>query len=138
LKPMRPVLTRPSLIVIVLLLVSIVGWPVRAQIVVTDPAVTLRNTITAVIQEFLFDTQRDQRRQIRRMARRLTFFTNLDKYAIVETPAWRIHDFQTDAVLFAHDFHAALNYGDGLGRAYLGVTEPILPIDEDDLGPLNA
>ena len=30
------------LIVIVLLLVSIVGWPVRAQIVVTDPAVTLR------------------------------------------------------------------------------------------------
>src|SRR5438132_3123193 len=87
--------------------VMLVSWPVAAQFVVTDPAVTLRNSITAAIQELLFTTQRDQRRQIRRMARRLTFFTNLDKYALTETPRWRIHDFQTDAVLFARNYHAA-------------------------------
>src|SRR5439155_11223478 len=136
---MRPALSRPSLTVIVLLLVSIVGWPVRAQIVVTDPAVTLRNSITAMIQELVFNIQREQRRQIRRMARRLTLFTNLDKYALTDTPRWRIHDFQTDAVLFAHNCHAALNYGDPNGSAYLRVTEPIGSIDgEENVGTLTA
>jgi hypothetical protein len=124
---------------IVTVFVFAVGWPVRAQIVVTDPAVTLRNTVTAVIHELLFNTQRDQRRQIRRMARRLAVFTNLDKYAITETPAWRIHDFQTDVVLFAHAFHAALNYGDARGTAYVGITDPIIAIDDlDQFGPPNA
>lgn len=129
---MRRLLMRASLVGVALVVVA--GWPVRAQIVVTDPAVTLRNSITAGIQEFLFNTQQSQRRQIRRMARRLSVFTNLDKYALTDTPAWRIHvffDAPEEPVFFARDYHAALNYGDGSGSAYLGVTDPLLPVDEE-------
>jgi hypothetical protein len=104
--------------------------PAMAQFVVTDPAVTARNSITATIQQWLSTVQRDQRLQIERMARRLSALTDLRKYGIEKTPAWRIHDFLTDAVLFAHDYHAALNYGDGTGSAYTGVVEPVLPADE--------
>jgi len=107
-------------------LVLLAVWPVRAQYVVFDPAVTLRNSINAGLQELLFNVQRQQRRQIRRMARRLSFFTNLDKYALMDTPEWRIHDFFTDAVLFARDYHAALTYGDRSGSAYVGVTTPLV------------
>lgn len=121
-----------------LALVLLAVWPVRAQFVVFDPAVTLRNSITAGIQELLFNIQREQRRQIRRMARRLSLFTNLDKYALMDTPEWRIHDFFTDAVLFARDYHAALNYGDRSGSAYLGVTTPLVVIDDEGIvGSLN-
>jgi hypothetical protein len=126
---MRPLLMRATLVVVAV--VSVAVWPVRAQFVVTDPANTFRNSITAAIEELLFNTQRDQRRQIRRMARRLTLFTTLDEYALRDTPEWRIHDFLTDAVLFARNYHAALNYGDGRGSAYLGVTEPLVAVDDE-------
>jgi hypothetical protein len=113
-------------------LIALAAWPVRAQLVVTDPAVTLRNSISAAIQQLLVTTQRDQRTQIRRMARRLTFFTNLDKYALMDTPEWRIHEFlDASAVLFAREYHAALNYGDQRGTAYLGVTDPLLSVDDE-------
>src|SRR4249920_1103261 len=69
------------------------------------------------------------------MARRLSRFTSLAKYVIQETPEWRIHDFWTDAVLFARDYHAALNYGDKTGAAYLGVVDPLVDLTEDV--PLN-
>ena len=120
-------------------LVLLTVWPVRAQYVVFDPAVTLRNGITAGLQELLFNVQRQQRRQIRRMARRLSFFTNLDKYALMDTPEWRIHDFFTDAVLFARDYHAALTYGDRSGSAYVGVTTPLVAINvEGQVDGVNA
>ena len=97
----------------------------EAQIVVYDPAVTARNSVTAALKEYLVNTQREQRRQLRRMARRLSLFTNLDKYALPDPPRWRIHIFEDpEAVLFARDYHAALNYGDASGNAYVGVTVP--------------
>ena len=72
------------------------------------------------------------------MAQRLSAFTNLDKYAITDIPQWRIHvffDAPEEPVLFARDYHAALNYGDASGNAYLGVTVPLLDaasvLDED-------
>ena len=83
---------------------------VQAQIVVSDPAITIRNTVTAVVKELLANLQEQQRRQIRRMSRRLSFFTDLQKYKLPEPPRWRIHIFNDpEVVLFAGDYHAALN-----------------------------
>src|SRR6185295_10859048 len=124
---------RRLVVLIGLALLTLAVWPVHAQVVVYDPAVTLRNSITATVQEFVFNIQREQRRQIRRMARRLSLFTNLDKYTVEATPRWRIHQFlEREVVLFAREYHAALNYGDPSGRAYRGVTEPLLSLDEED------
>ena len=101
----------------------------EAQIVVYDPAVVARNGVTATLNEYLANLQRIQRQQLRRMARRLSVFTNLDKYAVPDIPQWRIHvffDAPEEPVLFARDYHAALNYGDASGNAYLGVTVPLI------------
>ena len=114
----------------------------QAQIVVTDPAVTARNSVTATVMDFLVNLQREQRRQLRRMARRLSVFTDLRKYVTADTPddipQWRIHvflDAPEEPVYFAKDYHAALNYGDASGRAYVGVTVPVIDpqtvLDED-------
>jgi len=100
-----------------------------AQIAVNDPAVTARNSVTAGLQEYLVSVQRYQHQELRRMARRLSAFTNLDKYAVADIPQWRIHvffDAPEEPVLFARDYHAALNYGNSSGNAYLGVTVPLL------------
>ena len=99
----------------------------NAQIVVFDPAITIRNTTTAVVKELLANLQEQQRRQIRRMSRRLSLFTDLQKYKLPEPPRWRIHIFNDpEAVLFAGDYHAALNYGDASGNAFRGVTVPVI------------
>ena len=102
---------RRLLLALTLLLIGCMA--VQAQIVVSDPAITVRNTVTAVVKELLANLQEQQRRQIRRMSRRLSLFTDLQKYKLPEPPRWRIHIFNDpDAVLFAGDYHAALNYGD--------------------------
>ncbi len=100
---------------------------VQAQIVVFDPAITIRNTTTAIVKELLANLQEQQRRQIRRMSRRLSLFTDLQKYQLPEPPRWRIHIFNDpEAVLFAGDYHAALNYGDASGNAFRSVTVPVI------------
>ena len=99
----------------------------QAQIVVYDPAITIRNTTTAVVKELLANLQEQQRRQIRRMSRRLSLFTDLQKYKLPEPPRWRIHIFNDpEAVLFAGDYNAALNYGDASGNSFRGVTLPVI------------
>src|SRR5262249_32612081 len=60
-----------------------------AQVVVVDPATTLRNSVTAAIKELVLGVQRDQHRQLEEMARRLSAWTNLDKYALPDQPGWR-------------------------------------------------
>jgi hypothetical protein len=118
-------------------LVVIGSMAVEAQIAVYDPAVTARNSVTAVLKAYLVNLQREQGEQLRRMSQRLSVFTNLDKYALTDIPQWRIHiffDAPEEDVLFARDYHAALNYGDASGQAYLGVTVPLLdvsPVTED-------
>jgi hypothetical protein len=117
----------------------------EAQIAVYDPAVTARNSATAALKEYLANLQRDQSQQLRRMAKRLSVFTNLDKYAVTDIPQWRIHiffDAPEEEVLFARDYHAALNYGDASGNAYLGVAVPLIDaaavVDEGvDVGALR-
>jgi hypothetical protein len=103
----------------------------HAQLVVNDAAVTLRNAATAAVKEYTIIAQRLQHEQLRRMARRLSAFTNLAKYRLPDAPRWRTHDFEhEDVFLFARAYHAALNYGDASGAAFLDVSQPVLDARE--------
>lgn len=99
--------------------------PASAQLIVNDPSVTYRNSVTATLKELLVRLQQEQRRQFRRMAQRLSMFTSLEKYRLPDVPRWRIHDFSSGSVLFANEYHAALNYGDRLGVGFLSVSQPV-------------
>jgi hypothetical protein len=135
---------RRLLFVFALLLVGCIVT--EAQIVVNDPAVTERNSATAIVREYLLNIQRAQSEQLRRMTKRLSAFTTLDKYAIADVPEWRIHvffDAPEEPVLFARDYHAALTYGDASGSAYRGVTVPLADVasatgEDVDLAALNG
>ena len=100
-----------------LMLVALTVRGTSAQIVVTDPAVTLRNSVTAVLKEYLLNVQQDQHRKLRRMARRLSVFTNLDKYAVLDPPRWRTR--RPDEFLFDGEYNAALAFGAVTCRALL-------------------
>lgn|SRR2546425_9354386 len=93
-----------------------------AQLAVYDPAVTARNAATAVVKEFLLNTEREQHNQLRRMAQRLSMFTSLMKYRLPDPPRWRTHggDF-----LFTQAYNDALIFGDPTGAAYLAVSHPV-------------
>jgi hypothetical protein len=98
----------------------------RAQLVITDPAVTLRDAVIAVLKHQLLDTLTQEVDRFQRMATRLSASTNLDKYALPEDdiPMWRIHLFQGEQFVYANPYNAALNYGDGSGRAFEQVARP--------------
>ena len=74
-----------------------------AQIVVTDPAVTIKNAIVATLRQQVLDTATQQAQRLYRMARRLSAFSDLRKYAISDddTPKWRIHVWLGDQFLYA-------------------------------------
>jgi hypothetical protein len=96
---------------------------VSAQLVVNDPAVTARNAITATVKEYLLNVQREQHSKLRRMARRLSMHTNLDKYALPDPPRWRTHG---GDYLFAGPYNDALIFGDAAGAAYVELTHRLL------------
>ncbi len=99
----------------------------HAQVVVYDGATTFRNSVTAALKEYQLTVQRQQHSQLRRMAQRLSMFTNLSKYALPDPPRWRTHAWENnEAFLYSTVYHAALNYGDASGSAYLGVSQPVL------------
>jgi hypothetical protein len=101
------------------------GW---AQITIHDPAVTARNTLTAATKDLLLRTQQEQHSQLRRMAQRLSLFTDLSKYSLPDAPLWRIHDVENPALLpLSKAVHAALNYGDSTGAAILAASHPLQP-----------
>ena len=74
-----------------------------AQIVVTDPATTIKNIVTAALKSQIVDTLTEQARQIRRMARRLSVFTDLAKYAVPDPTRWRSYRYQ-DVNLYANPY----------------------------------
>lgn len=44
-----------------------------------------------------------------------------------DTPRWRIHDFENpDLLAFTRAYHAALNYGDAAGAAWMAATDPVV------------
>lgn len=98
-----------------------------AQVTVYDPAVTFRNSLTAVAKQYLVTIQQEQRRQLRRMARRLSQLTTLDKYKVPDPPRWRTHggDF-----LFTEAHNNALIFGDPSGAAYVDLSQPLLAARE--------
>lgn len=112
-------------ILVAVALVLLTAAPSQAQLVVYDPATTYRNSVTAALKEYLLNIQRQQHSELRRMAQRLSMFTNLGKYGLFDVPRWRTHDFEGPTFLFARDYHAALNYGDSSGRAFLAVSHPV-------------
>jgi hypothetical protein len=94
-----------------------------AQFVVHDAATTARNSVTAIVKEYLYQTQLQQRLKIREMARRLSALTSLAKYAVEEVPRWRTHggDF-----FFAQPYNDALIFGDPSGAAFVDLSQPLL------------
>ena len=101
--------------------------PGIAQVAVYDPAVTFRNSLTAVAKQYLTTIQQEQHRQLRRMARRLSLHTTLNKYKVPDPPRWRTHggDF-----LFTQAHNDALIFGDPTGAAYLDLSQPLLAARE--------
>ena len=57
-----------------LLAVIIAAQPAHAQLSVYDPANTARNTISAIYQQYLLETERAQHAKLWAMARRLSAF----------------------------------------------------------------
>lgn len=109
----------PRRAIVVTSLVLLTAGAAGAQIVVSDPAVTLRDQIIADLKRQLLDTLTQEADRIRQMAQRLAAVTNLQKYATAEdVPEWRIHVFWGDEFLYANPYTAALNYGDGSGSAF--------------------
>lgn len=111
-------------IVIITALIVAISLPATAQIVVHDSAVTLRNSVIAAIKELLLNTQREQHGQLRRMARRLSAHTNLDKYAVMDPPRWRTHG--GEEFLFSQAYNDALIFGDPTGAAYVSLTQSVV------------
>jgi len=111
-------------VVIITMLIVAISLPATAQIVVHDTAVTFRNSVVAVIKELLLNTQREQHGQLRRMARRLSAHTNLDKYAVTDPPRWRTHG--GEEFLFSQAYNDALIFGDPTGAAYVNLTQSVV------------
>jgi hypothetical protein len=95
----------------------------HAQFVVHDAAVTWRNTLTAIAKEYLLQVQREQHSKLRRMAQRLSLFTDLRKYVLDDQPRWRTHG--SDRFIFTAPYNDALIFGDPTGAAYTSVVEPL-------------
>src|SRR5437870_9698412 len=108
----------------VLIVLAMVGSGLgvaHAQVVVTDPATTIKNIVTAALKSQIVDTLTEQARQIRRMARRLSVFTDLAKYSVPEPTRWRSYRYQ-DQNLYANPYVEALNFGDPDGVAYQSIA----------------
>lgn len=108
------------------LLVASVSTPASAQWVVHDAATTARNSATAVVKEYLLDTQRRQHERIQQMAERLSAFTDLRKYVLPGTPDWR--RVNPTSALYAGTLDAALMTGDTSGASYLSLVHPVSPV----------
>ncbi len=105
---------------VVVIAITVIGLATvaRAQQTVFDPLNTFQNALTAAAKDEIVQLLGDQLDQLRQIARRLSAFTDLRKYAVHDTPEWRIHLFQFEQYLFANRFNASLNYGDGAGVGF--------------------
>ena len=99
----------------------------RAQIVVTDPAVTLRAQAVAVLKSQIINTLGQEMERVQRMAARLSASTTLDRYALTDVPMWRIHLFQNEQFLYANPYNAAVQRAAFQSRS-IPLTLRTLPI----------
>lgn len=120
---------RRYLVFVALAVVLVTATPAGAQfpVVVTDPAITVRNLLTAILEETIRATEQNQYEQLFRMAQRLSAVASLARYRLPGAPEWRIHDFESpDLLQLSRAYHAALNYGDTTGAAYVAATNQVV------------
>ena len=121
---MRCTMRRILLILVVVVLLSGTG---HAQIAVHDSSVTIRNAITAALKEYLLEVQMAQHSQIRRMAQRLSFFTDLGKYSAPEAPRWRRHPGEDgEGEMLSSSLQSALDFGDAEGASYTALVHSVM------------
>jgi len=99
--------------------------PSLGQLVVHDAATTARNSTTAALTELLYELQKVQHDRLLEMARRLSALTSLQKYRLVNVPAWRTHGGAN--VFFAAPYLDALTLGDPSGAAYSRLVATLEP-----------
>lgn len=119
---------RHRLLLAAVLVISSAGIGSAFTLVVTDPATTARNAVTAVLKNQIVETIIEQHGRLRRMARRLSAFTNLDKYAASDAPRWRTHDWEQGRFLYGHGYNGALTFGDAAGVEYERVARARRPV----------
>lgn len=98
--------------------------------VVTDPATTARNAVTAVLTSRIVDTIVQQHDRLRRMAQRLSAHTTLDKYAVQGPPGWRAHASDPETFPYSHGYLDALTYGDPTGAQFVFASRSRMPIED--------
>src|SRR2546425_29999 len=98
--------------------------------VVTDPATTARNAVTAVLKSQIVDTIIQQHDRLRRMAQRLSAHTSLEKYTAPEPPRWHRHASDPDTFPYGHGYLGALTYGDPTGAQFAYVSRSRMPVDD--------
>src|SRR4051812_29237146 len=127
---------RSRLVAVVLAVGTLVGAGSASAFVVTDPANTMKNLITAALENQVVEVLTQQGQRFRRMARRLSAFADLSRYVIPDVPRWRSYRYQ-DVSLYATAYEDALNLGDPAGVAYEGVVRTRVTAD-DALAALRA
>lgn len=108
--------------------------PISAQLAVHDASVTARNMATAIVKEILLRLQQEQHARLRRMAQRLSLFTDLRKYVLADPPRWRTHGGDS---FYSAAYNDALIFGDPSGTAYTELTHPLV-VDASQLAALPA
>jgi hypothetical protein len=115
----------PAIVVFVVVVTSLSSaW----AFVVTDPSTTARNAVTAVLKNQMVQRLLEQHERLRRMARRLSAYTNLHKYALPDPPRWRTHG--GEVFLYSHAYNDALIFGDADGTAYLGISRSLVTAED--------
>ena len=87
-----------------------------AQIAVTDPATTGRNSVIAALRNQILDAVRVQQERLRAMAQRLSP-SSLARYRSAERHEWRAYSDDT-RLLYGDSYRTALGHGDPTGSAY--------------------
>ena len=104
------------IVVGVLLLCGVGFGSAWAQIAVTDPATTGRNTVIAVLRNQILETVRVQQERLRAMAQRLNP-ASLARYRSPERPEWQAYQ-DGPSLLYGDSYRTALRHGDPSGSAY--------------------
>jgi hypothetical protein len=96
----------------------------RAQLPVTDVLALVEKITEVALQQTIKAVRQLQAEKVYKMSLRLSQWVELARYYIDAEfmPEWRIHNWFTDDVLYAKDYHWALTYGDPAGVGYASVT----------------
>jgi hypothetical protein len=130
-------MARPRVVTLFVAVLVTLGLGSAWAFVVTDPATTARNAVTALLKSQVVDTIVQQHDRLRRMAQRLSAHTTLDKYRVQAPPRWRPHATDAETSPHSHGYLDALRYGDPTGAQFTNVSRPRLPIEHtlSGLGP---